>query len=334
MVGGHPVSTTNFSMEAQQAQLHATQTPDVCLPPPSIDYWHPPPDHPPDSDRNGIWHGGAALYGPCKPADTPGSFPVESSTHNGQSLLQGGEARHGPVHGGYHPENNDFCYAHVPDDACVKGLPHLMLRKVEDNHSDALEKQIIKKDVALLEKIKLLNIKARNIRVGNMSGISSCRKSKVEHPKSMDVVADDVANAVPVNAGINDITSSFDMANHVSESSNHMSANLVMIDLPEGHATNFSEARKPGKYAANHVNGVGDTLRNKRGSSATDTASNIWGHGWEEHSTSDSLPVAMSYTHEDQPFSGNGSQQVHMRTTDDMLNSPYYQIKLYRCHFV
>nr|CAB3492262.1 unnamed protein product [Digitaria exilis] len=128
------------------------------------------------------------------------------------------------------------------------GLPHLMHGKVKDNHSDALEKQVIKKDVALLEKIRCLNIKARKLRAAKMSGISSCRESKVEHPKSMDVVANDA----PVSANISDITSSFDMANSVSESSNHvlngtsdMSANLVMIDLSEGHATKFSEARKP-----------------------------------------------------------------------------------------
>ena len=110
MAGGDPVSATNFSMEAQPAQLHAAQTPDICMPPPCVDYWNPPPDHPPD--RNAIWHGGAASYGPCKPADTPGSFPVESFSHNGQFLLsQGRVARHGTVPGGYHPENKDSCCA-------------------------------------------------------------------------------------------------------------------------------------------------------------------------------------------------------------------------------
>ncbi|OEL19136.1 hypothetical protein BAE44_0019845 [Dichanthelium oligosanthes] len=328
ITGGDPVSTTNFSTEGQQAQLHATQTSDICMPPPCIDYWHPPPDHPPD--RNGIWHGGAASYGSCKPADTPGSFSAESFTHNGQSLLnQGGEARHGPVHGVYHPENNGSCYAHMPADACIKSLPHLLLGKIKDNHSGALEKQVIKKDVALLEKIKCLNTKARNLRAGNISEISSCRESKVEHPKSIDVEAYHVANDAPVCAVISDITSAFDMANSVSASSNHMpigtsnvsaSANLVMIDLSEGHATKFSEARKPSESADNHVYGVGNTSRNKRGSSATNTASDIWGPGWEEHSTVDSLPVAMTNTHEDQPFAGNSSQQVHVRTDDDMLN--------------
>ncbi|XP_066336131.1 uncharacterized protein [Miscanthus floridulus] len=155
LTGGDPVSTANFSWEPKQAQLHATQTPDICMPPPCIDYWHPPPDHPPD--RNGICLGGVVSYGPCNPADKTVSFPVESFTHDGQSVLnQGGEERHGP-HGVYHPKNNDSCYANVPVDTFVKSLPHLILEKVKDNHSDALEKQpVIEKDVALLEKINCL----------------------------------------------------------------------------------------------------------------------------------------------------------------------------------
>ncbi|RCV39641.1 hypothetical protein SETIT_8G239900v2 [Setaria italica] len=333
--GGDPFSTADFSMEAQQAQLHATQTPDICMPPPCIDYWHPPPDHPPD--RNGIWPGGVASYGLGKPADTHGSFPVESFTHNGQSLLnQRGETGHGPAHGGFQPENNNSCYAHEPADASVKILPHLMLGKVKGNHSDALEKQVIKKDVALLEKIKCLNIKARNLRASNISEISSCREAKVGHPKSIGVEAYHVANDAPVSAVICDITSAFDLANSVSESSNHVpigtsnvsaSANLVMIDLSEGYPTIFSEAREPGESADNYVYVVGNTSRNKHVSSATNTASDIWGPGWEEHSTVDSLPVDMINTHEDQRFAGNSSQQVDVRTVDDMLNSPDYEIQ-------
>nr|XP_034607267.1 uncharacterized protein LOC117867053 isoform X4 [Setaria viridis] len=333
--GGDPFSTADFSMEAQQAQLHATQTPDICMPPPCIDYWHPPPDHPPD--RNGIWPGGVASYGLGKPADTHGSFPVESFTHNGQSLLnQRGETGHGPAHGGFQPENNNSCYAHEPADASVKTLPHLMLGKVKGNHSDALEKQVIKKDVALLEKIKCLNIKARNLRASNISEISSCREAKVGHPKSIGVEAYHVANDAPVSAVICDITSAFDLAISVSESSNHVpigtsnvsaSANLVMIDLSEGYPTIFSEAREPGESADNYVYVVGNTSRNKHVSSATNTASDIWGPGWEEHSTVDSLPVDMINTHEDQRFAGNSSQQVDVRTVDDMLNSPDYEIQ-------
>ncbi|PVH34634.1 hypothetical protein PAHAL_8G263000 [Panicum hallii] len=335
--GGDPVSATNFSMEAQPVQLHATQTPDICMPPPCIDYWHPPPDHPPD--RNEIWHGGMASYGPCKPADTPGSFPVESFSHNDQFLLnQRGEARHGTVPGGYHPKNKESCCAHVPADACINDLPHLMLGKVKHNHSDALEKKVIKKDVALLEKIKCLNIKARNRLAGNISEISSRSESKVEHPETIDLEAYHVTNDVPFSVVISDITSAFDMANSVSESINLVpigtsnvsaSANLVMVDL-SGHVTKFSEGRKLGGSADNHVYGVGNTSRNKHRSSVTDTASDIWGPGWEEHSTVDSLPVAMTNTHEVQPFAGNSSQQVHVRTGDDMLNSPDYEIQLSR----
>ena len=315
--GGDPVSTANFSKEPEQAPLHATQTPDICMPPPCIDYWHPPPDHPPD--RNGICLGGVVSYGPCKPADKTGSFPVESFTHDDQSLLNlGGEERHGP-HRVYHPENNDSYYAHVPVDTYVKSLPHLVLEMVKDNHSDALEKQpvikkdvvmlekikclphlihgkvngshsdalekqpVIKKDVALLEKIKCLNIKARNLRVHRMPEISSCIESMVERPESLDLKADHVANDVPFSAATSYITSAFDMANSISERSNHvligtsnMFTVLVTTDLPEGHVTEFSEATKMGKSADNHVYEVADTSTNLRGSSATDTASNIW----------------------------------------------------------
>ena len=342
MAGGDPVSATNFSMEAQRAQLHAAQTPDICMPPPCVDYWNPPPDHPPD--RNAIWHGGAASYGPCKPADTPGSF-IESFSHNGQFLLsQGGEARHGTVPGGYHPENKDSCCAHVPADAWIKELPHLMLGKVKDNHSDAraLEKQVINKDVALLEKIKCLNIKARNLHAGNKSEISSCRESKVKHPKTIDLEAYHVTNDLPFSVVISDIPSAFDMANSVSESINHVpigtsnvsaAANLVVVDLSEGHVTKFSEGRKLGGSADNLVCGVGNTSRNNRRSSVMDTASDIWGPGWEEHSAVDYLQVAMTNTHEDQPFAGDILQQVHVRTGDDMLSSPDYEIQVHACHF-
>jgi hypothetical protein len=55
----------------------------------------------------------------------------------------------------------------------IKCLPHHILGKVEGNHSDTLEKQpVIKKNVALLEKIKCLNIKARNLRACSMPEIS------------------------------------------------------------------------------------------------------------------------------------------------------------------
>lgn len=373
MSGGEPVSTTNFSWEPEQAQLHGTQTTDICMPPPYIDYWHPPPDHPPD--KNGICHGGAASYGPRKLADMPGSFPVELFTHNGQSLLnQSEEERHGP-HGGHHRENNGSCYAHVPADTFIESLPHLVLEKVKENHLDALEKQpvikkdvsllekieclphlmlgkvkgnhsdalgkqpVIKKDVALLEKIKGLNIKARNLGACNMPEISSCRNTMVECPKSLDVKADHVANDVPLGAATSYITSALEMTNSVSESSNHMSIGtssvsviLVTNDLSE-HFTEFSEARRLGKSADNHVFGVGNTSRNSRGSSAMDTASNVWGHGWEEHSTVDSLPVTTTNNHENQLIALNSSQKVHERTATGVKNFPDYEIQVLDCHF-
>jgi hypothetical protein len=173
----------------------------------------------------------------------------------------------------------------------IKCLPHHILGKVEGNHSDTLEKQpVIKKNVALLEKIKCLNIKARNLRACSMPEISLCKESKVESPKNLNLKADHLANDAPFSAATNYITSAFDMANSVSERSKHvlvgtsnMSAILVTTDLPEGHVAEFSEAKKMGNSADNHVYGVADTPTNLCGSSATEAASNIWGHGWKEH---------------------------------------------------
>ena len=128
----------------------------------------------------------------------------------------------------------------------------------------------------------------------------------------------------------------------VSESINHVpigtsnvsaSANLVMVDLSEGHVTKFSEARKLGRSADNHVYGVRNTSRNNRRSSVMDTASDILGPGWEEQSAVNYLPVAMTNTHEDKPFAGNSLQQVDVRTSDDMLNSPDYEIQVHARHF-
>ncbi|CAD6255685.1 unnamed protein product [Miscanthus lutarioriparius] len=219
-----------------------------------------------------------------KPADKTVSFPVEPFTHDGQSVLnQGGEERHGP-HGVYHPENNDSCYAHVPVDTFVKSLPHLILEKVKDNHSDALEKQpvikkdvallekikclphhilgkvkgnhsdalekqpVIKENVALLEKIKCLNIKARNLRACNMPEISLCKESKVECPKSLNLKADHLANDVPFSAATSFITSAFDMANYVSEristANNHEDQPLAENCSQQGHARTANDLLK------------------------------------------------------------------------------------------
>ncbi|KAL6592148.1 hypothetical protein ACP70R_049600 [Stipagrostis hirtigluma subsp. patula] len=331
ITGGDPVSTTNFLREAQQAELNGTQAPNMCMPSPCLDFWHHPPDRPPD--RNGMWNRRAASFGPCKPADTPDSFPVESSTHNGQSLLnQGGEARQNPLpHDCYHPENRDSCYVHVPIDAFVISQPHHILGEVKENHSDTLKKQpVIKKDLVLLEKIKCLNMKARNLRARNMSEISSCRESTVEHPRSTDVKEDHVAKDIPSrsSAVTSDIASAFDRVNSVSESSvpngpSNMSTNHQIL---EGHATEFIEARKPGKAADCHVYGGWNTSRNMPHSSAKDLASIIPGHGWDEHCTVDSLPVIMTNTHHGESFPGNSSQQVHVRATDDTPTFPDYEI--------
>ncbi|KAK3119362.1 hypothetical protein QOZ80_9BG0718690 [Eleusine coracana subsp. coracana] len=258
IAGGDPVSNTNLSMEAQKAQSHGTQAPNICMPPPWLDHWNPPPDHPPDRDR--MWHRGAGSYGPRKSENTPGtgSLPVESLTHNVQTLLhEEGEARHGPVHSGYHPENRDSCYAPVPTDTCVKSLPHHIPGKVKDSHSVTLEKQpVIKKDLALLEKIRLLNIKAKNLCARKMSEISSCRGSKAEHPKSIDVKTNQVPKDITFPAMTNDIAAAFDLGNCVSECRNlvlngpsNAPADCVTVDLSEEHVTESGEDRKPGKSA-------------------------------------------------------------------------------------
>ena len=68
-----------ISLRNQNRLNYMPHNPDICMPPPCIDYCHPPSDHPPD--RNGNCLGGVVSYGPCKPADKTGSFPVESFTH-------------------------------------------------------------------------------------------------------------------------------------------------------------------------------------------------------------------------------------------------------------
>jgi hypothetical protein len=98
-----------------------------------------------------------------------------------------------------------------------------------------------------------------------MPEISLCKESKVECPKSLNLKAD-LANDVPFSAATSYITSAFDMANSISERSNHvlvgtsnMSAIPVTTDLSEGHVTEFSDAKKMGNSADNHVYGVADT---------------------------------------------------------------------------
>ncbi|KAL6907908.1 hypothetical protein ACP4OV_002078 [Aristida adscensionis] len=308
--GVDPLPTSNFPLEAQQAQLHGTQASDICMTPPCLDFWHPPPDHPPDRDET--WHSGAASYVPCKAADTNGTFPVDSFTYNCQSLHnEGGEASYDSGHGGYHPENRESCYADMQTEACVISQPHGTLGEVKESHADILEKQpAIKKDLVLLEKIKCLNIKARNLRARNISEISSCRESKVDHPRSINTNTVYIANA---NSAItNDIVSAYDRVNSVSDNSyfvpnvpSDVFSNHAIIDLSEGHVTELTEDRKPGKAADYHVCGGGNTLRNWLDSSSKDSASIFGGSGWEEQSTVDSLPVSVTNTCQDEPFPGN-----------------------------
>ncbi|TVU23502.1 hypothetical protein EJB05_25875, partial [Eragrostis curvula] len=322
VAGGDPVPNAKLPMEEQKAQPHGTQAPNMTVPPPRPDRWSHPPDHPPE--RNRMWHRESASYGPFKPGNTPGtgSLPIESLTHSGQALLnQEVEASHGPVHGGYHPENRDSCYAHVPIDVCATSKPEVS-GKVKDNHSDTLEKQV------LLEKIRCLNIKARNLRARNGSEVSSCRESKAECTKSIDAKTNQVSKYIPFGAITNGVAAACDLANSVSQCGNlvltdpsNASADSVIVCLSGGHVTESNEARKPGKTADYHVYGGGNTSR-----SPFDIASNAFGNGWEEHSTVDPLPVVKN-THQRSSFPGNSSLQLHRRTADDMLNSPDREIQ-------
>lgn len=167
-------------------------------------------------------HRGAALYGPYKPAEPPGGSPVEPFAHYGQFLLNPeAAARQGLGHGGYCPDDGDPYHPQMPADACVINKPPHVLGKVKNDNSDALEKQpIIKKDVALLEKLKCLNIKARNLHARNLAELSSSKESKVKHTKTIDAEADHVAKDVPFSAVTSDIAPAFDKLNSVSESSN------------------------------------------------------------------------------------------------------------------
>ncbi|TVU23500.1 hypothetical protein EJB05_25873, partial [Eragrostis curvula] len=293
----------------------------MTVPPPRPDRWSHPPDHPPE--RNRMWHRESASYGPFKPGNTPGtgSLPIESLTHSGQALLnQEVEASHGPVHGGYHPENRDSCYAHVPIDVCATSKPEVS-GKVKDNHSDTLEKQV------LLEKIRCLNIKARNLRARNGS-----EESKAECTKSIDAKTNQCQSIFPSVLSTNGVAAACDLANSVSQCGNlvltdpsNASADSVIVCLSGGHVTESNEARKPGKTADYHVYGGGNTSR-----SPFDIASNAFGNGWEEHSTVDPLPVVKN-THQRSSFPGNSSLQLHRRTADDMLNSPDREIQGRSC---
>ena len=83
--------------------------------------------------------------------------------------------------------------------------------------------------------------------------------------------------------------------------------------------------------ADSHVYGGWNALINKLGC-AEDIPFNISRHGWEGHPAVDSLPV-MTNSHQDQSFPWNTSEQGHA-LTDDILNSPRYEIEVRNCHFV
>jgi hypothetical protein len=149
----------------------------------------------------------------------------------------------------------------TPGTGFLPAEPHLMPGKVKDSCSVTLEKQpIIKKDLVLLEKIRLLNIKARNLRAQKLSEIPSHRESKAEHPKSIDVKADQVAKDITFRAVASDIASACNLANHVSECPNLMlngpsnvPPDCAVIDPSEGHVTEFNEDRKLDRSTDYHV---------------------------------------------------------------------------------
>lgn len=307
MAGDDHVPKTDLPMEVQK-----TQAPNICMPPPRLDHWNPPPDHPPD--RNRMWRRGAASYGLHKPGNTPdtGSLPVEPLAHNGQTLLHAeGEARHSPVHDGYHLESRDSCYAPVPTDAFVKCLPHLIPGKIEDSHSVTLEKQhVIKKDLVLLEKVRLLNIKARNLRAHKTSKISSCCESKFEHSKSIDIKTDQVAKNTQFHAVVNDT----DLANCVSECHNLVlidpsndHADSVVVDLSEAHVTECSEVRKVDKSANCH-------LQNEESMSKPEVNSHSYTRSHESYNS----PTEANKVLCKQKAGGSGTAE-HDTSTSDMF---------------
>lgn len=331
--GGDPIPAAKLTRGAEKVQLHGPQAPNICMhPPPWLDYWHPPPNQPPD--ENGILHRGEALYGPYKNAD-PIGFPVESLAHFGQfALNEEAAARHDTGHGGHYPDNRDPSHPLKPADSCVINQPSHVLGKVKYGHADALEIQkqpIIKKDLSLLEKIKCLNIKARNLPALNLSNPPSSlpKESKVEHPKSIRVEADHAAEYVRFSAATSEIGPAFDKLNSVSESSNSMPTNpsivpakgAIVVGLSEEQVNEFSEHGKAGKSANCHTYARGDISRYGLDCSSQDMPSSITGHGWEEYSMVDSLRgVVMTDAQQDQLFSRNIPQQTHVTAADKVQN--------------
>ncbi|CAM0874178.1 unnamed protein product [Alopecurus aequalis] len=330
--GGDPVPAAKWTRGADQAQLHGPQAPNICMPAPWLDYWHPPPDQPPD--ESGILHRGQALHGQYEHAD-PIGFPVESFAHCGQfALNEEAAARRDTGHGARYPDIRDPSHPHMPADCCVINQPCHVIGMVKNGRADVLEiekQPIIKKDVALLEKIKCLNIKARNLRALNLSNPppSLPKESKVKHPKIIPVEADHATEYVPFSAAASEIGPAFDKVNSVSESSNSVPTNpsnvptkgVIIVGLSEEQVTEFSEPGKVGKSANCYPYGRGDTSRNGLDCSTQDMSSSIAGHGWEEHSMVDSLHgVIMTDAQKDQLFSWKTSQQAHATAADNVPN--------------
>ncbi|XP_044363895.1 uncharacterized protein [Triticum aestivum] len=330
--GGDPIPAAKWIRGAEQAQLHDPQVPNICIPPPLLDYWHRPPDQPPD--ENGKSHSGEVPYGPYKHAD-PTGFAVESLAHRDQfALNEEALAQQDIGHGGYYPDKRDISHAHMPADCCVINQSCHVLGKVKNGHADVLEiekQPIIKKDVALLEKIKCLNNKARNFRALNLSNLLSSllKDSKVKHPKIIHVEEDPATKYVPFSASTSETGPVFDRLNSVSQSSSSVPTNpsngpdkgVTVVCLSEKQVTEFSQAGKVVKSADRHSYGRSDISRNMLDGSAQDMPSCITGHGREEHSMVDSLRgVLMVDAHQDQLLSRNTSQQPHVTVADKESN--------------
>ncbi|KAF0896647.1 hypothetical protein E2562_026762 [Oryza meyeriana var. granulata] len=280
---------------AKHAQKHGTNAPKKSVPPPWFNYWHPPPDHPPD--ENEMLHEGATPYGSDKPADPHIICAAEPRAYYGQFLLnQEAAPMQRPGYGGYMSDNQDGYHPDMQADAAVIIQPHI-LGKVKHGHSEGLQKQpFIKKDVILLQKIKCLNIKARNLHACKISELLSSKESMIEHSKSIHAEADHVKKDVPFSAVTSDTMSTFDRASSFSESSDFVPSS-------------------PG-----NVPGNGATL--------SEVEANISGNGWEEHSTVDSLQVVITNAQQDKSFPRNVSQQVHV-AADEMLNLLDNEIQLH-----
>ncbi|PNT62944.1 hypothetical protein BRADI_4g09850v3 [Brachypodium distachyon] len=329
--GGDPIPAAKLTSKAQKTQPHGPQAPNLCMPPPWLDYWHPPPDHPPDENR--MLHRAEAPYDPYKHADPSGSSLVESFAHSGQfTLNQDAALRPYAREDGCCLDIRGLSHPQVPaDHRLTDQRPHV-LGKVKDDLSDAIdiEKQpIIKKDVALLEKIKCLNNKARNFHALKLSNLLSSMESKVEHEKNICAELDHVTKDILLSAATSEIGPDFDRGNSVSESNNPMPINppnvptdgVSVVGLSEQKATEFCEAGKLGKSADYLAYGRGTTSRNWLDGCAKDMPCSISRHGWEGQSMVDALrAIVIRDAQQNQPFSRNTSQQALVTAADKVQN--------------